>query len=222
MWDSERRPATRHECYSGFFVKVISASDLCGGTMNRELMFDGCWCLRWWVRSRCDAQTARPGAASAGAGAGRAAGGRQRRARRLRADPAVAGPDARAGAGEDRGVRRRDGRRRCERRVVSVSSRRPHPRRRADRPHPDRRQGRQGLGAARRACRRTCSRAGRACSSVQPDRAFATNRTIYFTYTVLPDGADPATLPRSPATCIVAQREALGRRQAPRRRQGSC
>jgi len=37
-----------------------------------------------------------------------------------------------------------------------------------------------------------------------PDRAFATNRTLYLTYTVLPDGADPAALPRSPGVLLVA------------------
>jgi len=45
--------------------------------------------------------------------------------------------------------------------------------------------------------------AGQALFSVQPDRGFATNRTIYFTYSVLPAGADPATQ-RSPARVHVA------------------
>ena len=45
--------------------------------------------------------------------------------------------------------------------------------------------------------------AGQALFSVQPDRAFASNRTIYFTYSVLPAGADPATQ-RSPAHVHVA------------------
>ena len=45
--------------------------------------------------------------------------------------------------------------------------------------------------------------AGQALFSVQPDRGFATNRTIYFTYSVLPAGADPATQ-RSPAHVHVA------------------
>jgi glucose/arabinose dehydrogenase len=39
---------------------------------------------------------------------------------------------------------------------------------------------------------------------VRADRAFATTRTIYFTYAVLPDGVDPATL-RSPAVLLVAR-----------------
>ena len=39
---------------------------------------------------------------------------------------------------------------------------------------------------------------------VQPDRAFATNRTLYLTYTVLPDGTNPAALPRSPGVLLVA------------------
>ena len=40
--------------------------------------------------------------------------------------------------------------------------------------------------------------------SVQPDRAFATDRTIYFTYAVLPAGAEPTTQ-RSPAHVHVAR-----------------
>jgi glucose/arabinose dehydrogenase len=40
--------------------------------------------------------------------------------------------------------------------------------------------------------------AGQSVYSAQPDKAFATNRTIYFTYAVLPAGADPAKQ-RSPA-----------------------
>ena len=44
---------------------------------------------------------------------------------------------------------------------------------------------------------------GQALFSVQPDRSFATNRTIYFTYSVLPAGADPAKQ-RSPARVHVA------------------
>jgi glucose/arabinose dehydrogenase len=44
---------------------------------------------------------------------------------------------------------------------------------------------------------------GQALFSVQPDRNFATNRTIYFTYSVLPPGADPARQ-RSPAHVHVA------------------
>ena len=44
---------------------------------------------------------------------------------------------------------------------------------------------------------------GQALFSVHPDRSFATNRTIYFTYAVLPDGADPAKQ-RSPAHVHVA------------------
>src|SRR3954452_15967472 len=40
---------------------------------------------------------------------------------------------------------------------------------------------------------------------VRPDRAFATNRTIYLTYTVLPDGSDPAALPRNPGVLVAAR-----------------
>ena len=39
---------------------------------------------------------------------------------------------------------------------------------------------------------------------MRPDRAFATNRTIYITYTVLPEGSNPAALPRSPGVLLVA------------------
>ena len=45
--------------------------------------------------------------------------------------------------------------------------------------------------------------AGQSVFSAQPDRGFATNRTIYFTYAVLPAGADPAKQ-RSPAHVHVA------------------
>jgi glucose/arabinose dehydrogenase len=44
---------------------------------------------------------------------------------------------------------------------------------------------------------------GQSVFSVQPDKGFATNRTIYFTYAVLPAGADP-TKQRSPAHVHVA------------------
>jgi aldose sugar dehydrogenase len=40
---------------------------------------------------------------------------------------------------------------------------------------------------------------------VRADRAFATNRTLYLTYTVLPAGANPAALPRSPGILTVAR-----------------
>jgi len=39
---------------------------------------------------------------------------------------------------------------------------------------------------------------------VRPDRAFATNRTIYLTYTVLPDGSNQSALPRSPGVLLAA------------------
>jgi glucose/arabinose dehydrogenase len=44
---------------------------------------------------------------------------------------------------------------------------------------------------------------GQSLFNAQPDRGFATNRTIYFTYAVLPPGVDPATQ-RSPARVHVA------------------
>ena len=40
---------------------------------------------------------------------------------------------------------------------------------------------------------------------VRPDRSFAANRTLYLSYTVLPDGADPASLPRYPGVLVVAR-----------------
>ena len=45
---------------------------------------------------------------------------------------------------------------------------------------------------------------GQGLFEVRPDRAFATNRTIYLTYTVLPEGSNPAALPRSPGVLLVA------------------
>ena len=40
---------------------------------------------------------------------------------------------------------------------------------------------------------------------MRADRAFAANRTIYLTYTVLPDGSNEAALPRSPGVLLVAK-----------------
>ena len=48
-------------------------------------------------------------------------------------------------------------------------------------------------------------RGGQGLFEVRPDRAFATNRTIYLTYTVLPDGSNPAALPRSPGVVVAAR-----------------
>ena len=45
---------------------------------------------------------------------------------------------------------------------------------------------------------------GQGLFEVRPDRAFAANRTIYLTYTVLPAGADQTALPRSPGVLLVA------------------
>jgi aldose sugar dehydrogenase len=45
---------------------------------------------------------------------------------------------------------------------------------------------------------------GQGLFEVRADRAFAANRTIYLTYTVLPDGANEAALPRSPGILLVA------------------
>ena len=40
---------------------------------------------------------------------------------------------------------------------------------------------------------------------VRADRAFAANRTIYLTYAAMPDGLDPASLPRSPGVLLAAR-----------------
>jgi glucose/arabinose dehydrogenase len=47
-------------------------------------------------------------------------------------------------------------------------------------------------------------RGGQGLYEVTPDRAFAANRTIYLTYTVLPDDSNPAALPRSPGVVVAA------------------
>jgi glucose/arabinose dehydrogenase len=46
---------------------------------------------------------------------------------------------------------------------------------------------------------------GQGLFEVRADRAFAANRTLYLTYTVLPDGADQAALPRSPGVLVAAR-----------------
>ena len=46
---------------------------------------------------------------------------------------------------------------------------------------------------------------GQGLFEVRPDRAFASNRTIYLTYTVLPEGSNQAALPRSPGVLMVAR-----------------
>src|SRR4029079_4433999 len=46
---------------------------------------------------------------------------------------------------------------------------------------------------------------GQGLFEVRPDRAFASNRTIFLSYTVLPEGANPAALPRSPGVLVVAR-----------------
>ena len=48
-------------------------------------------------------------------------------------------------------------------------------------------------------------RQGQGLFEVRPDRAFASNRTIYLTYTVLPDGANLQALPRSPGILVAAR-----------------
>jgi glucose/arabinose dehydrogenase len=46
---------------------------------------------------------------------------------------------------------------------------------------------------------------GQGLYEILPDRAFASNRTLYLSYTVLPDGANPQALPRSPGVLLVAR-----------------
>lgn len=46
---------------------------------------------------------------------------------------------------------------------------------------------------------------GQGLFEVLPDREFARNRTLYLSYTVLPDGADPKALPRYPGILLVAR-----------------
>jgi glucose/arabinose dehydrogenase len=49
---------------------------------------------------------------------------------------------------------------------------------------------------------------GQGLFEARPDRAFASNRTLYLTYTVLPDGTNTAALPRTPGV-VVASRARL-------------
>ena len=65
-------------------------------------------------------------------------------------------------------------------------------------------EGRQASRSRSTGCRPICGPRARACSRCGPDRAFATNRPLYLTYTVLPDGANQAALPRSPGVLMVA------------------
>jgi aldose sugar dehydrogenase len=46
---------------------------------------------------------------------------------------------------------------------------------------------------------------GQGLFEVLPDRSFATNRAVYLSYTVLPDGADRAALPRYAGVLLVAR-----------------
>ena len=48
------------------------------------------------------------------------------------------------------------------------------------------------------------ARGGQGLFEVRADRGFATNRTIYLTYTALPDGSDLNALPRNPGVLLVA------------------
>jgi glucose/arabinose dehydrogenase len=49
------------------------------------------------------------------------------------------------------------------------------------------------------------ARGGQGLFEVRPDHAFASNRTIYLTYTVLPEGANASALPRSPGVLVAAR-----------------
>jgi glucose/arabinose dehydrogenase len=49
------------------------------------------------------------------------------------------------------------------------------------------------------------ARGGQGLYEVRPDHAFATSRTLYLTYTVLPEGSNPAALPRSPGVVVAAR-----------------
>ena len=104
-----------------------------------------------------------------------------------------------------RGVRRRDRRRRVVGRVLlRLPPRRPDDRRRASRPHPDRRRRTARCRSRSTGCRPISGRRGQGLFEVRPDRAFASNRRIFLTYTVLPEGANQAALPRSPGVLMVA------------------
>jgi len=46
---------------------------------------------------------------------------------------------------------------------------------------------------------------GQGLTEVRPDRAFATNRTVFLAYTVLPEGARLDALPRGPGVLVVAR-----------------
>ena len=49
------------------------------------------------------------------------------------------------------------------------------------------------------------ARGGQGLFEVRPDHAFASNHTIYLTYTVLPDDANASALPRSPGVLVAAR-----------------
>ncbi len=116
--------------------------------------------------------------------------GRQRGARRLCADSGMAGADPGAEAGEDRRVRCRDGRRRSDRRVlfhflpdgrIIVG----------ERPGRIKIVGRDGkVSEPIEGLPSNLWARGQGLFEVRPDRAFATNRTIYLTYTVLPEAIE--------------------------------
>jgi glucose/arabinose dehydrogenase len=48
------------------------------------------------------------------------------------------------------------------------------------------------------------ARGGQGLFEVRPDKAFGTNRRVYLTYTVLPEGSNPNALPRSPGVVVAA------------------
>ncbi len=95
--------------------------------------------------------------------------------------------------------------------LVPLPARRPNHRQRAPGPHPHRRQGRQAVGAARRAARdlRTADRKGCSrCCRIATSRGTA---SLYFDYTALPEGTDPASAPRLAGVLHGGAGPALGR-----------
>ena len=125
----------------------------------------------------------------------------------LRPDSGVAGTNSRAQSGA-RPIYGRNGRRRADRRVLFNFL--PDGRIMAA-SAPDisgYRQRRQGVGIE--GLPSNLWARGQGLFEVRPDRAFAQNRTIYLTYTVLPDGANQQALPRSPGVLVVARAKLSG------------
>ena len=168
--------------------------------MIRRSLVAGVVCV---AAQRCSRRSNEDRSAPAGAATGPAAGRRKRGTGRLSPLPQWLGQTRAPAPREDRGVHGRDVCRRGERRSFQFL---PDGRillAETQRPHPDRRQGRQTLGAARGHAVGHVHDRSEPVQRRNPIRGFATNRTIYFTYAVLPAGVDPATQ-RSPAHVHVA------------------